>query len=418
MRINQGKDITVKTDPLSFAAGLSVLNGTPDQAYDQQEKSYSPSRKIDNLVIKPWVNITGEGVEACTDAAIQDVKYYAGDATKKVDITTYTGYSVKDTILTVTADTPADSPMLITAVITFVDPRDNGTYACERDILLQTSYFVAHQWRVELNRPSLMIVDPTRATRNEDDDIPLPVQCTLYDNGNIVRDSSEETEEGTAAGETYGNVAYFWQYLDADGDLVDVDKTCHWLLTEFDEEGHLPGTIVVNGDCFDSLKLRCYATSYATGDVYPSRPTANQWAECCMKRELPATAWAETICDQGSFITSPLSEEPIKLHVVIHDNESEISNVDKYYRVYWYAQSHATGSTAVKIGEGYSIETTAVALGLTRAQGARVYPVIYELGAYLPISAGVGQTVEGYTVPILITTDNGEYICAQKIKVK
>jgi len=427
MRTPQGLDLFVQNDPLSFLSDIAVDWGSLTQTYDKETKTYYPDRSAVPLILRPWVKGYDESTgTAYPNITIQKIDWYYLEKGKRKELSR-TGFNNRtnnsgEKILEIVENTPPDTmmsvgkydyPSAITAVITFLDPRTGEELQREHLLQLSTAYGMTHQWRVELNYPASFRVDPTTIERTSENVAPLTLVASLHDNSSVIRDSNETVN--TENSEIEGNVAYFWMYYDADtGTWKQFDSTCPWLISDASET--LYGTVIVNVDFFDELRVRCYAQSYNDDDDVPEAPTKlNQFAETYIKRELPYTADANVIMDKFPMIKDVTSEEKIQMHVEMFDNRGPISNQDKYYAVDWYVKKHGS-SVPSKIGSGSKLVKAIKDLGLTQAIGVSIYPVIYEVGAYKPTTTAAGQTADGFRQSVSAVTANGTFTLAQKIK--
>lgn len=416
MRTEQGHDFNVKLDPLSYTAGIEVLNGTTAQTYNTGTKEYEPSRALDPLILQPWISLLDPLGEHTGKANVISSLWYLGSPQKGVQIlSSMDGYEVDGIKLKITKDFPINEGTEITCVLFYNDPRTNESMRCEQSILLRTAYYEGHAYKVELNHPNAWHLDPSRWQRNENDIPVIELDAQLYDGTKRLIDTTESVDSGVA---TKTNVAYIWMYLD-NGNYVKMTNDCPWLMTRADAKGNLPGTIQINADNFDELAVKVYALEY--DDSVPTQPRdADAFATTFVKRQLPQTAYAKSVVDLGKYI-KPGEHSTIQMHVEIYDNAILVGNnsnasltiqeicdlIDKYYHVEWWYKSHAAGSVEKHLKDGALLVTTTDEVGMTQTNGVQIFPKVYEKGAFVPVVNSAGR---------VLVDASGNIVVSQTIK--
>lgn len=443
MRIVQGQDLFVTTDPLSFQSGLDVSGAPLSQVYDKELKQYEPNRAIVVTKIVPWVDAfdASTNVSYSTRTKTEDDthKYmpwsenpsfrFRETRNNRVIYTNLTTSQIKnngDGSYDLMYNVPVGESLTLVCQMKAKDPRTGSTIFDEKELELKTVYMAAHNYKVELDVPKIYIINPIKygawksstqmGNYTQEHVLPVKVRASLYDGSLILRDRTETIENSNANEQQVDNIriAYWWQWWDEDT-WRNFDAELPWLLTDFDSNGNLPGDIKVNIEAIEKMRIRCFVKAYSTETERPVSPTdTGLFSETTLIRQLPLTSYAKVIVDSGTYIDL-VNTAPVKMHVEMFDNSDKIEDPDKYYKIEWYAKKHRYGSTEEVIGSGSSITIDKTKLGITRNEGVQIYPKVWDYGAFVPLSDGTARSPLGYTEPVIVTSAKGEVVMTRRI---
>lgn len=443
MRIIPGQDLFVSTDPLSWHAGLDVSGSPLSQVYDKENRQYEPNRAIVCTLITPWL----EAIDTATDiiysskttAETEKRKrlswadnprfYFRETKGNKAVYTALTSSQIRakgDGSYELRYNVPVGESLTLVCRMNARDPRTNTVIYEERTLELSTTYMAAHNYKVELNVPEVLKINPIQygewksssqmGNYTAEHVLPVGIRASLYDGAIILRDPSESIENANANEQKVASikVAYWWQWYD-ENTWRAFDADLPWLLTAHDASGNLPGDIKVNIEAIDKVRIRCFAKSYSAELPRPENPTdTGLFDETTIVRELPLTSGGKVIVDSGTFIDL-VNTEPVKMHLEMFDNMGQIEVPDKYYKIEWYKKPHGYGTTETAIGSGQHITIDKEALGITRDRGVQVYPKVWDYGAFVPLTDGTAESPLGFTEPVYIANAKGEIVMARRI---
>ena len=402
----QGSDIVIQHDPLRYANGYTLLQGSPHQTYDPQACTYDPSRAAYPLVIMPWVSAddpNGNFSGKCTlnsvaaiyrkmvNGAWVDVeidgtdptKYFISSGTAQQGVTAPRGAVV----FFVNVPPTEVSSIIITASV--VDAVDGllKPFVSTVDLSTKTATTVQYALRRDNGCIPNGSFDPRDVQKtNGKRLITLGVQ--LYADGVAVADA---------------NAVYFWYLWNGSAyEPVTNDNQC-WLRTAFlnNATHELPNVIQVELDYFDRLRLMVSASPI--GDGTPTEPDFLHGAERVYfdyKRACRKDVEGVVMNDIGIKL---LNDETIKRSLLLRDKNGDIpdSDVDEHFRIDWYLRN---GNRTSFVSRGRNVQgKVKTDFSATYANVTTLVPRVFFMKCWKPLKSGTK----------FITDGNGKIIVGQ-----
>ncbi len=346
----QGSDIIIQHDPLSYATGYALLQGSPHQTYDPQAMVYDPSRANVPLVILPWVSKTdpnGPHSGPCTLHSVSAIyrklvngnwvdtvidgedssKYYISDGTTREGVTAPAGAVV---CFENVAPTEAVSIIITANVVDDVDGLlksfDNTV-----ELVTKTATTVTYKLRADDGFPVSMSIDPRDIEKNQQGQRLLTLAVQLYGDGVAVADA---------------NAVYFWYLWNGSSYERITDENQLWLRTAFlNANTHeLPNTIQVDLDYFDQIRLMVSASPI--GDTVPTEPDFLHGAEKIYfdyKRACRKDVEGFVFGGVGIKLTG---DERIERYVQLRDKSGDLTTaeMDEHFRFDWFLRNGNTNT--------------------------------------------------------------------------
>lgn len=406
----QGSDIVIQRDPLSYATGYVILNGSPHQTYDPQAMEYDPGRAIVPLIVLPWVSADdpkNEHSGRCTLHSVTAIvrKMVNGAWTNVVIDNTQTDkYFISDgtTIQGVTApagavvflvDVPPTEAVSIVITANVTDPVDGlvKPFVNTVELTTKTATTVQYKLRATEGFPTSLDIDPREFDKTDgktDGKRLLTIGVQLYKEGAEVADA---------------NCKYFWYTWDGLQYTPITDDNQFWLRTQFlDNSTHeLPGTIQVDIDYFDHLRLM--ASACPVGDETPTEPDFLHGSErvyfdyrrCCGR-----DVEGHVFCNNSIKLTD---NEEVERYVQLRAKSGDLTQaeMDEHFRFDWILHN---GNHDTFCGRGRSVKGRArTDFQATRTNVTSLKPKVYFMKCFKPVKDGNKYLVDG----------NGKVVCGQ-----
>ncbi len=402
----QGSDIIIQRDPLTYATGYTILQGSPHQTYDTQAMEYDPSRAIIPLIIKPWVNADDPNGEYSGRCAIQSVTAMYRHMVNNewvdtpIDNTETSKYYISDgtTIQGVTApadsvvfflNTPPTSVCSIIIMVNVTDALDGLVKSFENIIELTTKTATTVQYKLLPSEdfPTSLDIWPLEYTKTNGKRL-LTIGVQLY------RENAEVAD---------ANCKYFWYLWDGSQYSPITNENQCWLRTAFlnNNTFELPGTIQVEIDYFDRLRLM--ASASPIGDETPTQPDYLHGAQrvyfdyrrICRK-------------DVEGFVFGEIGiklvgDENITRYVQLRAKSGDLTveEMNELFRFDWYVKN---GNSRTMYSRGQTVSGKArTNFSATSANVTSLKPDVYFMRAFKPIKVGTKYLADS----------NGKLVCGQ-----
>ena len=406
----QGSDIIIQRDPLSYATGYTILQGSPHQTYDTQAMEYDPNRAYVPLVIMPWVNaqdtnpdsdysgrcalhsvtaiyrhmVSNQWVDTPIDNT-ETSKYYISDGTTIQGVTAPVGAVVF--FLNVP---PTDvASLVITANV--VDQVDGLVKGFENIVELTSKTATTVQYKLLASEdfPTSLDIWPLEYTKTNGHRL-LTLSVQLYKENAVVADA---------------DCRYFWYLWDGTQySPITNDNQC-WLRTAFLDNTtfELPGTIQVDIDYFDRLRLM--ASASPIGETTPTSPDYLHGAQRVYfdyRRMCRKDIQGFVFGEKGIKI---MGDDSLTRYLQLRGNDGDLTaaQTDEMFRVDWYLKN---GNSRTKYSRGQQVEGKAYTnFGATSSNVTTLKPEVYFLRAKKPVKVGTKYLADS----------NGRLVCGQDI---
>lgn len=353
----QDSDIIIQHDPISYATGYVILQGSPHQTYDTQAMQYDPSRSIVPLVIMPWVSasdpngvysgqcslnsvtavyrkvVSGAWVDVAIDGT-DPTKYYISDGEEHQGVTAPAGAIV----FFVNVPPTEISSIIITANV--VDGVDGLIKSFENtvDLSTKTGDLVTYKLRIDEGVVASGSIDPRDVAKTNGVRL-LTLSVQLYKDNMAVADAY---------------AVYFWYLWDGTQYAQITPSNQHWLKTAFlnQSTNELPRTIQVDIDHFDQLRLMVSAAPI--GDTTPTQPDFLHDSERVYfdyKRACRKDVEGIIVGDIGIKL---VDDEFLQRSVLLRDKNGDIpdADVNEHFRIEWFVRN---GNNLLSIGDGIAV---------------------------------------------------------------
>ena len=342
------QDVPVQIDPYSFLAEIQVLSGNPVQNYNKDTGKYEPDRTLVPCLLMPYVSVQDPEGMMNGSQGITGVEWYEG--TPKVDgsnrITASTaGYVISD------AGTPAyslkvrkniayDKPLEIFSIFSFTDKRRNTQENVERSTILRTTLFDSNNYSLKLDKPKSWSVNPLDFVVSASGHVLYSVKSQLYSGSTAVADA---------------NAVYWWDVFENGTWRNFTDEEIEVFVDGRNADGSWNKTITLDVQMFKNIAIRCRAAYYS--GAKPSSPVSASLQETTsIKVEMPPSLRVRTVQTKGIRVDVRMRTTVAFEAVVSYNAGIVAQSKSNYFKFEWYCKSAKPSSSAIRVGEGRTIE--------------------------------------------------------------
>lgn len=385
----QGTDLQFVKDPLTYASGLELVNGSTRQTYNESENEYETDRSQWALILIPWVSCSdlANGVEYgklnLLSVAYQ-IGTYANGTWKYTDVNTtdadchvFDGTNKDDDYpvvpkwaLIFKRNIAPKSQCSIKVFANVTDPNTGEQRQFVEEIALETGSTRTDTFalRSQIGCVPSLTLDPLRVSKVEGKRT-ISLACQLQRNNADVEDA---------------DAVYFWCEKTASGWERLTPNNQLYVVTEFDANGNLPKEIVIDIDCFNSVSLRCEAAYFNhTKEARPTAADHKQVREACYftrRSELDPRTEGRVDTLRGIKIDTI---DVVERKVILTDSQGDIDDAlaEEFYVCTW---NRRLPNNAVKVGvaSGFTAQNTASGYDMTKTQNSQLIPQVEPRKAY------------------------------------
>lgn len=381
------QDVPVHIDPYSFLAELQVLSGNPVQNYNKDTGKYEPDRLLVPCLLMPYVSVQDPVGIMNGSQAITGVEYYEGspkaDGSNRITASTV-GYVISDAgtptySLKVKKNVSYDSPLEIFSIFSFTDKRRNTEEKVERSAIFRTTMFDSNNYSLKLDKPKSWSLNPLDFVVNASGQVLHSTTAQLYSGSTAVADS---------------NAVYWWDVFENGVYRNFTDEEIEVFVDGKNPDGTWSKTITLDVRMFKNIVLRCRAAYY--NGIKPSSPTSdNLQGTTSIKIEMPPTLRVNTRQTKGIRVDARMNNTVGFEAVMRYNNGAVPIAKSDYFKFEWYVKSAKSGSTAIKVGEGRTIEFTPSSYAFDPNYNIGVYAKVYLYSVMQIVVSGTAAVMSG-----------------------
>lgn len=381
------QDVPVQIDPYSFLAELQVLSGNPVQNYNKDTGKYEPDRSLVPCLLMPYVSVQDPVGIMNGSQDITGVEYYEGtpkaDGTNRITSST-AGYVISDAgtpahSLKVKKNVSYDNPLEIFSIFSFTDKRRNTQENVERSVILRTTIFDSNNYSLKLDKPKSWSLNPLDFVVNSSGQVLHGTTAQLYSGSTAVPDA---------------NAVYWWDVFENGVYRNFTDEEIEVFVDGKNPDGSWSKTITLDVRMFRNIVLRCRAAYYS--GVKPGSPTSDNLQDTTsIKIEMPPTLRVNTRQTKGIRVDARMNNT-VGFEAVMSYNIGTVStSKSDYFKYEWYVKSAKPGSTAIKAGEGRTVEFTPASYKFDPNYHIGVYCKVYLYAMMQVVVSGTSAVMSG-----------------------
>lgn len=381
------QDVPVQIDPYSFLAELQVLSGNPVQNYNKDTGKYEPDRSLVPCLLMPYVSVQDPvGIMNGTQA-ITGAEYYEGapkaDGTNRITAST-AGYVISDAgtpaySLKVKKNVSYDKPLEIFCISSFTDKRRNTEEEVERSCIFRTTMFDSNNYSLKLDKGKSWSLNPLDFVVNASGQVLHSTTAQLYSGYTAVPDA---------------NAVYWWDVFENGVYRNFTAEEIEVFVDGKNADGSWNKKITLDVQMFNNIVLRCRAAYYS--GAKPGSPTSdNLQATTSIKIEMPPTLRVDKRQTKGFRVDARMNNT-VGFEVIMRYNNGTVPIAKSdYFKFEWYIKSSKSGSSAIKVGEGRTIEFTPSSYGLDPNYNIGVYVKVYLYSMKQVVVSGTAAVTSG-----------------------
>lgn len=381
------QDVPVQIDPYSFLAELQVLSGNPVQNYNKDTGKYEPDRSLVPCLLMPYVSVQDPvGIMNGTQA-ITGAEYYEGfpkaDGTNRITASTV-GYVISDAgtpaySLKVKKNVSYDKPLEIFCISSFTDKRRNTEEKVERSCIFRTTMFDSNNYSLKLDKGKSWSLNPLDFVVNASGQVLHSTTAQLYSGSTAVPDA---------------NAVYWWDVFENGVYRNFTAEEIEVFVDGKNADGSWNKKITLDVQMFKNIVIRCRAAYYS--GAKPGSPTSdNLQGTTSIKIEMPPTLRVDKRQTKGFRVDARMNNTVGFEAIMRYNNGTVAQSKSGLFKFEWYVKSGKPGSSAIKAGEGRTIEFTPSSYGFDPNYNIGVYCRVYLYSMMQMVVSGTAAVMNG-----------------------